>query len=181
MIKYTEIDTEKQRELESIFKNEKNIADEDNNTGNDDDENIYEKYDENIYEEYIYDENIYEEYIYDENIYEEYSQRYQNFPQTPETNSAMISRLKKNKWVILLVISLLSIAGIAVSLSVHSMTPDPLQSTATSLGILSFTIITLFNEFLKNFTMTSYRPKMVITRINDLKLVESNSSWSLKL
>ena len=53
----------------------------------------------------------------------------------PENNCDIILRFVKKKWAILLVTSLLSIAGIAVGLSVHFMVPEPLQSTTTFQGI----------------------------------------------
>ena len=124
-IKYTEIDTEKQKKLESIFKNVKNYVDDDKNTGNYDDENIYEEY----------EENIYEDYNYEAYIHEKYNPRYANDPQTPESNREIISRLTKRKWTILLLISFLSIVGIAVGLSVHFMTPEPLKSSTSFQGI----------------------------------------------
>ena len=100
---------------DNVLKNEKIVGDDDENTGNHDNSNIYEQYD---------------------GDYAAYNHRYANYSKMPESNCEIILRFAKKKWAILLVISLLSIVGIAVGLSVHFMVPEPLQSTTTFQGIL---------------------------------------------
>ena len=96
-------------------------------------------------------ENVYEPYDED---YEAYNPKYANYSKAPETHRKIILRLTKQKWVILLVITLLAIVGIAVGLSVHFTTTE--SPSTTTLGTsTTLSIVPTASSMVVSTTTTS--------------------------